>query len=89
MKQGKLISGEYLKHGGRFITKAIRELWERDNRAAVVQSKLFTPPQPPPTPNRLYTGCTIMCTLGLKLQHYCLMAPNQIKHLKGSAIKVM
>lgn len=43
MKKGKLISGEYLEHGGRVITQAIRELRERDNRAAVVQSD--TPPQ--------------------------------------------
>lgn len=40
-------------------------------------------------PNSLYIGCAIMCTLELKLQHYCLMALNQIKHLKGCTIKVM
>lgn len=88
-KQGKFISVESLKYK---TNEGVLHygLTDKKNRFSVKSEtrppwcRVYRSP-----PNSLYIGCAIMCTLELKLQHYCLMALNQIKHLKGSTIKGM
>lgn len=53
------------------------------NKATMLQSIQVVPTQP------VFRLCHNVYIRIKRLQHYCLMALNQIKHLKGSTIKVM